>query len=133
MITEQELKDRCTPEFIKWMCEYAEGFRLLNDYTLFAFESFDCRINGVHESLCLLPLLIHRAAEGWNKLKRDEIFKEIVIYKDKVCLDNYKLETKQGYEDYYKYTLIDKNFSNYQPQLLTQCELALLHCLLDIY
>lgn len=27
MINEQELKDRCTPEFIKFMVELAEGFR----------------------------------------------------------------------------------------------------------
>ena len=117
MTIEQELKDRCTPEFIKWMCEYAEGFRLLNDYTLFAFESFDCRINGVHESLCLFPLLIHRAAEGWNKRDNGSI---ITIYEKFVDYDSYW----GGYEYY---------FGDYQNESLTQCELALLHCLLDIF
>jgi hypothetical protein len=131
-ILEQSLKQRCTPEIIKKMCELAEGFEIENG-DLNLYGSRVCAGDLIMSTMSAFPLLIHRAVEGWNRKKRDEIFKEIVIYKDKVCLDNYKLEIKQGYEDYYKYTLIDKRFSNYQPESLTHVECAMLHCLIDIF
>ena len=122
MITEQELKDRTTSNFIKWCCEYAEGFRLLNDYTLFAFESFDCRINGVHESLCLFPLLIHRSVEEISKKYKDQ-FIIGVDYEEEEC---YIITTKS-------ISLKSYPFKNYQPESLTHAECACLHCLLDIF
>ena len=48
MITEQELKEQCTPEFIKWLENLAEGF-------------FDRQRSG---EVCWFPLLVHRAVEG---------------------------------------------------------------------
>ena len=132
MIKEQELKNKCTPKFIKWMCEYAEGFEFLNigNWAGYRFELHKPRDNDPN---VYFPLLVHRAVEGWNKLKHEEIFMEIVVYKDKVCLENYKLETHNNVEDYYKYILIDKNFKNYQPQSLTHAECAMLDCLLDVF
>ena len=111
--TYDDLKNATTPKIIKQMVELAEGFRLLDDYTLFAFEVFDCKISGIHESLCLFPLLLHRAVEGWNK--QQKLHREIVIYKNKACEEDYKLETHNGYEDYYKYTYVNNYFKNYQP------------------
>jgi len=127
MKTEQELKDKCTPEFIKWMCELAEGFEL--NYEGSDKRSFIIkREPNYHEFYDWLwtwhsfPLLIHRAVEGINKtnivdipvhtqfcgsfFRNNEgmnIMKEMYVYKD------------------------------YQPRSLTQAECAMLHCMLDIF
>jgi hypothetical protein len=117
--TEQELKDQCTPEFIKWMCELAEGFEYKEetehdvDYFIFKQKKY---FTSVPE---LFPLLIHRAVEGWNKITRNKY----IIITDTFLYTTSNLH--QGDERY--------NYNNYQPQSLTQCECAMLHCLLDIF
>ena len=120
MITEQELKERCTPEFIKWMCEFAEGFEWKQlDRTHFQTYFNGNQIMGLHYFSDYFFLLIHRAVEGWNKL-RDEDWKYIFIRPD-----NLIISTEDGGREY--------PFKDYQSQSLTQAECAMLHCLQDIF
>lgn len=108
MITEQKLKEQCTPEFTKWMCEHAEGFGYI-DYVLSQSSDLEqVRFNNI-----IFPLLIHRAVEGWNKLKG-----KILLLSSQIC------KIKDNEIKYYE-------MDDYQPENLTQAECACLHCLLD--
>ena len=115
MITEQELKEKCTPEDIKWMVELAEGFGYI-DYVLSQSSDLEqVRFNNI-----IFPLLIHRAVEGWNMT--NDIHSKIDIGYNGVfvCFD---------IDDIQKDYLIE----NYQPESLTQSECAMLDCLLDVF
>ena len=120
MITEQELKDKCTPEFIKWMCELAEGFEWRNENNvIWTHVPSDIIMVGskYFSNDSYFPLLIHRAVEGCNNFIAD-----FLIYIKCSCVDRYKNS------EYVIYC-----FENYQSQTLTQAECAMLHCLLDIF
>lgn len=124
MKTEQELKDQCTPEFIKWMCELAEGFKIYPNRILGQIESvsgalFTLEYNNILNDSSVFPLLIHRAVEGWNKITRN---KYIII------TDTFLYTTSNLHRGDERY-----NYNNYQPQSLTQAECAMLHCMLDIF
>ena len=110
MIKEQELKNKCTPEFIKWMCEYAEGF-FINGYMLVEYQEeiydFDTAISKDK----IFLLLIRRAVEGIK-----------IIYSD---------PEKLWYNNIYGMQCF--RFKNYQPEYLTQAECAMLDCLLEIF
>ena len=118
MTIEQELKDKCTPEFIKWMCEYAEGFELFYDEGLQIIDlnddEFYIEDNTFLNNFSQFPLLIYRAVEGWNNNESTpfiiEVFSHMVRYNEKLF-----------------------RVKNYQPESLTQAECAMLHCLLDIF
>ena len=114
MITEHELKDKCTPDIIKRMVELAEGFEYQGDNEIF-YNSL-----RVDRNIFLFPLLIHRAVEGWNMT--NDIHSKIDIGYNGVfvCFD---------IDDIQKDYLIE----NYQPESLTQSECAILHCLLDVF
>jgi hypothetical protein len=126
MIIEQELKNKCTQEFIKWMCKMAEGFEFIQDktwsggYYITTKEEnyYKWSYNSLDSDDIILPLLIHRAVEGWNKITRNKY----IIITDTFLYTTSNLH--QGDERY--------NYNNYQPQSLTQCECAMLHCLLEI-
>ena len=133
MINEQELKDRCTPEFIKFMVELAEGFRDNTTGNVVIIDSpFDSWIffNNENNSKELqnppkwFPLLIHRTAEGFNKANGETGQFGIYIDREKITFCDFKLNRNEEKE--YK-------FKNYQPQSLTHAECAMLHCLLDIF
>jgi len=113
-MTEQELKDQCTPEFIKWMCEMAEGFEFLNigNWAGYRFELHKPRDNDPN---VYFPLLIHRAVEGWNK----------------GCDPDYSIDLRNSWIDYGIGN--DYSFSNYQSENLTQAECAMLHCMQKIF
>ena len=131
MIIEQELKDRCTPEFIKRMVELA-GFIIkfeTDEIVAFTSKNLEHKWYIIDHPLAF-STLIHRAVEGWNKSQK--LHREIVIYKNKVCEEDYKLETHNGYEDYYKYTYMNNYFKNYQPCHITACEMAIWDCLLEV-
>lgn len=117
MITEQELKDKCTPEIIKSMVELAEGF----EYDKDNFIIFGIAIYLWNDER-LFPLLIHRAVEGWNKKYRDD--NTFIFIGDNYVHHEYKAPRTK--DDLY-------NFKNYQSQSLTQAECAELDCLLDIF
>lgn len=122
MIIEQQLKDDCTPEIIKKMVELAEGFEVDTDGVFYngiilpngTEVDFDIQNDDL-----LFPLLIHRAVEGWNS--RNEL--TIRIYEDVVTLQK---RDNPFFDNYF-------SFKNYQPQLLTHAECALLHCMFDIF
>ena len=114
MITEQELKDKCAPEFIKWICEHAEGFGYI-DYVLSQSSDLEqVRFNNI-----IFPLLIHRAVEGWNKKDRSKNQINILT----TCVQSWNII--KGLQDYV--------FENYKSENLTQAECAILHCLLDVF
>ena len=126
MKTEQQLKDQCTPEFIKWMCELAEGFEIkkYEDYNSLEFGTISVELSAeeLFMTQTILPLLIHRAVEGLNKLWRSSsLYKklETALY----CVKFIGL----GRET------VEYKFDDYKLQSLTQAECAMLHCLLDIF
>ena len=132
MITEQDLKNKCTPEFTKWMCELAEGFEWRNENNvIWIHVPSDIIMVGskYFSNDSYFPLLIHRAVEGWNKDTRERNFK-ILCLSDRVVfieIDKYgNMKGKRSDKDIYQ-------FKNYQPSLLTQAECAELDCLLDIF
>lgn len=111
---EQELKDRCTPDIIKRMVELAEGFSIEGEWVI----SFDnIKINLVTEDVFAFSTLIHRSIEGWNNIYYEP---RIVVLSDVILKDS-------------RGVLTNYEFHNYQPQSLTACECACLHCLIDIF
>ncbi len=126
MITEDQLKQDCTPEIIKKMVELAEGF----NHPIFILDENDTwerQINLIYDTY-LFPLLIHRAVEGWNK-KEESILKEIIVYNDSVKLIEYKESREGGFDPF---AIVIKKFENYQPSSFTPCECACLHCLIEV-
>lgn len=122
MITEQELKERCTPDIIMKMCQLAEGFEYYKD-KLYKIK-FECIfLESDDEELLTssFPLLIYRAVEGWNKnhLELHQIV-HITNYRFNITFHNRNEDSVYSY-------------CNYQSQTLTAAECALLHCLLDIF
>jgi hypothetical protein len=110
MITEQQLKADCTPEIIKKMVELAD----MGKY----YEAFgEDIIYGLTCHGFIFPLLIHRAVEGWNKIDNQSFY----IYM------GYRYISKNYPEYDIRYA-----FKNYQPQFLTHCECACLHCLIEV-
>ena len=96
-------------EFIKKLCEFAEGFGYI-DYVLSQSSDLEqARFNNI-----IFPLLIHRAVEGWNKKYLDK--NQIILYGN-------ILSFSEGILTY----------NGYQPESLTQSECAMLHCLLDVF
>ena len=112
MITEQELKEQCTPDFIKWMCEHAEGFEYYTDDYAIYNNTYDTDED-------IFPLLIHRAVEGWNKKDRSKNQINILT----TCVQSWNII--KGLQDYI--------FNDYESNNLTQSECAMLHCLLDVF
>ena len=118
MITEQELKDKCTPDIIKRMVELAEGFSNYEYNHSLNRAIFDSIYHDVLD-IRIFPLLVHRAVEGWNMT--NDIHSKIDIGYNGVfvCFD---------IDDIQKDYLIE----NYQPLSLTHAECAMLDCLIDI-
>lgn len=124
MITQQQLTDQCAPEFIKWMCEMAEGYQLFTNedigidyYSHIEYEWHEC----TDLDTAFFPLLIHRAVEGWNK-------KESISFSIGTIIYPLLLERILDSEEYH----IEYKFDNYQPQSLTHAECAMLDCLLEV-
>ena len=115
MITEKELKDRCTPEIIKKMIELAEGFESTGYYSI-DYNGVVYRSDAIEFMRDVFPLLIHRAVEGWNKRN----INVAGVYFLAGYIENHKNNNKFHFQDY-------------QSTNLTQAECAMLHCLLDIY
>ena len=86
------------------------------------FSFLQIKYNGInlqYQDVLMFPLLIHRAVEGWNKkFSNDDNFISIG--------DNYIHYSKDSGNKFYK-------SKNYQPKSLTQSEMAMLDCLLDIF
>jgi len=121
MITEQSLKQRCTPEIIKRMVELAEGFEIENG-DLKLYGSRVCAEDLIMSTMSAFPLIIHRAVEGWNKLNNKSGHCFISINDSSVGLLTGLCDVLESYE-----------FKNYQPTTTTHAECACLHCLIDIF
>jgi len=117
MTTEKELKDQCTPDIIKKLCELAEGFNIYELVeNVYKIKVVDLSIvyftmQSVEHLNNIFPLLIYRAVEGWNKNG------------DPILIANNKVV----------YPMTVYLFNNYQPENLTHAECACLHCMLDIF
>ena len=136
MITENQLKQDCTPELIKKMVELAEGFDIKfilcfddNSESRNRLVFSDNITDGVeiYDSL-FFPLLIHRAVEGWNIIISNspycnaiDINCEAVIYRTKNNLHDMMGAEEKEYL-----------FKNYSPSSLTHAECAMLHCLQEV-
>ena len=132
MKTFEELKERTTPEIIEKMVELAEGFEVTERQItvgnqLLISRGIKYNINscettkdfsGVMVKFSLFPLLLHRAVEGWNNARGSMIS----IHKDAVV---FFTDNCEGYND-------DFNFEKYEPCHLTQCEMAIWDCLLEV-
>jgi hypothetical protein len=130
MITEQQLKADCTPDIIKKMVELTKVFEYMElPFPFIKYNIIEQYIDKIIDSF-ILPLLIHRAVEGWNKNKKEEsILKEIIVYDDSVKLIEYKESREGGFEPF---AIVIKKFENYQPSSFTPCECACLHCLIEV-
>lgn len=119
MIPESKLKADCTPEIIKKMVELAEGFEIDDSNIVYCGGMLTIELKK-YFNFIVFPLLIHRAAEGWNKKN------------DKGYLNFIKLDI--GFLSYWFNPQESKLyiFQNYQPEFLTPCECACLHCLIEV-
>ena len=122
MIIEQELKDRCTPEFIKRMVELA-GFIIkfeTDEIVAFTSKNLEHKWYIIDHPLAF-STLIHRAVEGWNKSKHTV-----------ERIDDYSIRINEQRLFYmYNEYATPYDYANYQPESLTHAECAMLHCLLD--
>jgi hypothetical protein len=128
MKTEQELKRQCTPGIIKKMAEFAEGFdtedSIYSDSIYIMFKSLPSGglyLSGFIGTL-FFPILIHRAAEGWNQIQASG--------HSWIKISSYDIEC-------HKDTMKGINgdcylFHEYQKESLTQLECALLDCMIEI-
>lgn len=120
--TEAEIKAMCTPDIIKKMVELAEGFKIVK-HPMCELVFFDSIMSDNCISLAslnqhvLFPLLIHRAVDRLG-------IKDINIYRCKYMNIDYIFNES---------TDMKYNIEDYQPENLTQLELALPHCLIVIF
>jgi hypothetical protein len=129
MITENDLKLKCSPDFINFLCELAEGFECeienLRDPYIKFNNSDRIFISELFRpfNVSFLSTLIHRAVDGWNKKHGEKYYTIDTIVDSIVFMKNqYPMPMSIKYK-----------FSDYQPQSLTQAECACLHCLHDIF
>lgn len=105
MKTFEEFKERITPEFIKKLCELAEGFEYTDYYPHYNFIKEYVPLENMY---IMFPLLLHRAVEGYGNMEIDYMLKRIY---------------NSG--NFYM-------FKEYQPCHLTTCEMAILYCLIEV-
>lgn len=134
MITEQELKDKCTPEIIKKMCELAEGFEF-SDNMFFSF--LQIKYNGInlqYQDVLMFPLLIHRAVEGWNKIQ-DKNCGNLFVNTNAVNIyteSGRDIISLSGVDETLYEAINIYDYTDYQPKTLTRAECAILDCLLEV-
>lgn len=116
MKTWDDLKQQITPEFIKKLCEFAEGFGYI-DYVLSQSSDLEqARFNNI-----IFPLLLHRAIEGWNKINPCKPIQILCNCISFITDEDDPASVEWGYDN-----------EQYEPCHLTQCELAIWDCLLEV-
>jgi hypothetical protein len=109
-----------TPELIKKLCKYAEGFRFDASGLIVCQNSgTSCGWDKTESSV--FPLMLYRAVQGWNKLIGDEW--------GWIEIDNTSVI-------FYDYNFSDGifEFEKYQYENgLTQCEQAIIDCFKYIF
>lgn len=123
-MTERELMEKVTLGFIRWLIRFAPGFELIEDADRVGFMLIECEGSPVFDLLNtpLFPLLLHRAATGWNLSPSNRVFH---IEKWDRYIGVY---TPEGVEPYARYMCCD-----YRTDALTDKECALLHCMIEVY
>lgn len=117
---EEDLKPEITLEFIKDLCELAEGFKIKGN--IICLHELNCAEYEKLTQWILFPLLLHRAVEGWNNQNQGQIS----IYSDYIEYKKYSKQIIDGtMESSY-------DFKDYQPCHLTPCEMAILDCLPEV-
>jgi hypothetical protein len=123
-MTERELMEKVTPGFVRWLMRYAPGFSLIEDADRVGFMLIECFGAPLFDLLNspLFPLLLCRAAVGWNTSPDNRIYhiERGDLYVG-VC-------TADSDDPYARYMCYD-----YRADTLTEKECALLHCLMDVY
>lgn len=116
IITEQEIKSMVTPGIIKKMVEMA-GFEIkfeTDELIAFTAKSLEHKWYSINHVFAF-STLVHRATEGIIKTHYDFIY-----------MDDSEIAIGiNGNTNIYR-------FQNYQPESLTNLELALLHCLVEV-
>lgn len=137
MITEQDLKQKCTPEIIKKMVELAEGFEYYERQITIGKQLLTCQgikysVNSCETThdfknqvtkFSIFPLLIHRAVEGWNKEHINDDW-SINISCEDVLIHYWNCGEQE--------LRLLKQFKNYQPTTLTHAECAMFDCLINL-
>jgi len=121
MITFNELKERTTPDIIKKMVELAEGFELSyfdghGDIVILPYNKA-IPLSVIYDNGIVFSTLLHRAVEGWNK--SNENIRE--------WIETDKMQVSLFRHGVYRY-----EFKKYEPCHLTQCEMAIWDCLLEV-
>ena len=115
MKTFKQLKEQMTPEFIKNLCELAEGFEIgysdIHRVDVVVYRQSVFELSTFYNMDIAFPLLLHRAVEGFNKKYDND---GISINGSFVLHD----------EVYF--------FSSYTSCHLTPCEMAILDCLIEV-
>ena len=121
MITFEELKERTTHEIIKKMVELAEGFEFIDGaFARIKYSVTEKYANGYIDGFAF-PLLLYRAVDGWNK---KNLCKPIQILCNCISFitdEDEPASIEWGYDN-----------EQYQPCHLTQCEMAILDCLIEV-
>ena len=122
MITFEELKERTTPEIMKKMCELAEGFEFMFA-TIDGIVAFGIVNKNKWYSVDnkMFGFLLHRAVEGWNKINPCKPIQILCNCISFITDEDEPASIEWGYDN-----------EQYQSCHLTQCEMAIWDCLLNI-
>ena len=122
MKTFEELKQQINSEFIKKLCEIAEGFKYSDSEHGTDIIFFNNKFVATWESISstfLFTILLYRAVEGWNRTNQCHSAIDI-SWNYVVC--NFDSEDIQ----------LSYDIENYRICHLTQLEMAILDCLIKI-
>ena len=125
MKTFEQLREQTTPDIIKKMAELAEGFELDTDGDNIGikdpFDNFYYFEDDIPKNMETFPLLLHRAVEGWNKINPCKPIQILCNCISFITDEDDPASVEWGYDN-----------EQYEPCHLTQCEMAIWDCLLNI-
>jgi hypothetical protein len=125
MKTQKEIEEKLTPEIIKKMCELAEGYEFERDedgyHGIINVSDDFYLLENIIRDMADLPLLIHRAVEGWNNKFANN---KLMIHMTYNMIHFFSMTKPKHVTEFM--------FKNYQPSTLTACECALLDCLIEV-
>ena len=141
MKTWEEIKEKINLEFVSKLCDYAEGYALIESdssgiYYVSAPNGFRYSIEElVHEkAVLILSTLVNRTIEGWNNERNVECGNYFIH------VTNNSIFTESGHDviqrsgveetEYEPVEVFD--FVDYQPCHMTVHELAKIDCLLYV-
>ena len=116
MYTQQNLREKCTEEFIRWCCTYVQDYSIESFLDYYGNDWLYQFINEWEK----FPLFLYRTVEGFNKQSNG--------YLNFIKIDINYISYWATPNKHHLYL-----YNEYSPEDLTQHECALFHCLLDIY